>query len=186
MTAVCLSLLTRLLHWTASFTDWTSCFLSSLLPFSTLDLRVNFMLWPTVSRPVSLGIKHPFGAYDQIFITCVTVTVLILWGALSDERTGPSFIYAGPCQSNLSLVRVPWDSQPCFTVSELRLPFSSPPTTRRVTVEVFDPASTRGTSGPFTDCSPFITLYSLHRGHHVKLFRCWLNELIVPLLAQHV
>jgi hypothetical protein len=26
----------------------------------------------------------------------------------------------------------------------LRLPFSSPPTTRRVTVEVFDPASTRG------------------------------------------
>jgi hypothetical protein len=27
----------------------------------------------------------------------------------------------------------------------LRLPFSSPPTTRRVTVEVFDPASTRDT-----------------------------------------
>jgi hypothetical protein len=30
-------------------------------------------------------------------------------------------------------------------------------------------------SGPFTDCSPFITLYSLHREHHVQLFRCWLN-----------
>jgi hypothetical protein len=34
-------------------------------------------------------------------------------------------------------------SRPYFTVSDLRLPFSSPPTTRRVTVEVFDPASTR-------------------------------------------
>jgi hypothetical protein len=42
-----------------------------------------------------------------------------------------------------SQVRVPWDSRSYFTVSDLKLPFSSPPTTRRVTVEVFDPASTR-------------------------------------------
>jgi hypothetical protein len=49
------------------------------------------MLRPTVSRPVSLGIKHPSGAYDQIYITCVTVTVLFLWGALSDERTSLSW-----------------------------------------------------------------------------------------------
>jgi hypothetical protein len=105
------------------------------------------MLRPTVSRPDSLGIKHPLGAYDQIFITCVTVTVLFLWGALSDEWTGLSFVCAaGPCQRTLSSVRVPWDSRPYFTVSDLRLPFLSSPTTRRVTVEVFDPASTRGTS----------------------------------------
>jgi hypothetical protein len=50
---------------------------------------------------------------------------------------------AGPCQRSLSRVRVLWDSRPYFTVSDLRLHFSSPPTTRRVTVEVFDPASTR-------------------------------------------
>jgi hypothetical protein len=89
------------------------------------------MLRPTVSRPVCLGAKHPSGAYDQIFITCVTVTVLFLRGALSDKRSGLSFVYAaGPCQRSFSRVRVPWDLRPYFTVSHLRLLFSSPPTTR--------------------------------------------------------
>jgi hypothetical protein len=69
---------------------------------------------------------------------------LVFVGALFDERTGLSFVYdAGPRQSSLSRVQVPWDSWPYFTLSDLRLPFSSPPTTRRVTVEVFEPASTR-------------------------------------------
>jgi hypothetical protein len=69
---------------------------------------------------------------------------LFLWGALSDERSGLSVVCAaGPCQRSLSRVRVPWDLRPYLTVSDLRLLFSSPPTTRRVTVEVFDPASTR-------------------------------------------
>jgi hypothetical protein len=55
-----------------------------------------------------------------------------------------SFVYAaGPRQRSLSRVRVPWHLWPYFTLSDLRLPFSSPPTTRRVTVEVFDPASTQ-------------------------------------------
>jgi uracil-DNA glycosylase len=74
----------------------------------------------------------------------LTVPVLFFWGALSDERTGLSFVSAaGPRQRNLSLVLVPWDSRSYFTVSDLRLPFPSPPTTRRFTVEVFEPASTR-------------------------------------------
>jgi hypothetical protein len=72
----------------------------------------------------------------------LTVTTLFFWSALSDERTGLSFVYpAGPRQHSLSRVRVPWDSWPYFTVSDLRLPFSSPLTTLKVTVEVFDPAS---------------------------------------------
>jgi hypothetical protein len=61
---------------------------------------------------------------------------LVLWGALSDERTGLSFIIyaagprqrslsrvrvpfiyaAGPRQRSLSQVRVPWDSWPYFTL----------------------------------------------------------------------
>jgi hypothetical protein len=65
-----------------------------------------------------------------------TVTVLFLRGALSDERMGLSFKYAaGPCQRSVSRVLAPWDLRPYFTVSHLRHPFSSPPTTRRVTVE---------------------------------------------------
>jgi hypothetical protein len=89
------------------------------------NLSLSLMLRPTVSRPVSLGIKHPSGAYDQIFITCVTVTVLFLWGALSDERSGLSFLCAAsPCQRSHSRVRVPWDLRPYFTLSDLRLPLS--------------------------------------------------------------
>jgi hypothetical protein len=67
-----------------------------------------------------------------------------MWGAVSDERTGLSFtIAAGPRQRSHSQVRVPWYSRPYFAGSDSRLPFSSPPTTRKTTVEVFDPASTQ-------------------------------------------
>jgi hypothetical protein len=42
--------------------------------------------------------RAPSGAHDQILITCVTVTVLFLWSAVSDDRMGLSFVdTAGPC-----------------------------------------------------------------------------------------
>jgi hypothetical protein len=75
---------------------------------------------------------------------CLTVAGLLMWVVLCDERTDLSFaITTGPRQRSHSRIRVPLDSRPHFTVSDSRLPFLSPPTTRRVTVEVFDPASTR-------------------------------------------
>jgi hypothetical protein len=88
--------------------------------------------------------KAPIRGLKPDSYYCQTVEGLLMWGTLSDERTGLSFIIAaGPCQHSHSWVRLPWDSRPYFTVLDLRLPFSLPPTTRRVTVEVFDPVSTR-------------------------------------------
>jgi hypothetical protein len=49
------------------------------------------MLRPTVNQPVCLGIKHPFVAYNQIFVTVRKFRVLLMRGALSDERTRLSF-----------------------------------------------------------------------------------------------
>jgi hypothetical protein len=52
------------------------------------------MLWLTVSQTVCLGVKHPSGAYDQIFYYCQTVAGLLMWGALSDEKMGLPFTIA--------------------------------------------------------------------------------------------
>jgi hypothetical protein len=55
-------------------------------PFLLLIVELSFMLRPTVSRPVCLGIKHPSGAYDQIFITRMTISVFFSCGAPSLTR----------------------------------------------------------------------------------------------------
>jgi hypothetical protein len=106
------------------------CLLSESEYYITPDGRSASLSWN----------KEPFLGLRPDFYYCQTVAGLLMWGALSDERTGLSFtIAADPCQCSYF-----WDSWPYFTVSDSRLPFSSPPTTRRVTVEVFDSACTRG------------------------------------------
>jgi hypothetical protein len=105
-----------------------------------------------------------------------------MWGALFDERTGLSFtIAAGPCQRSLSQVRVPWYSRPYFTVSELRLPFSSPPTTRRVTVEVFVPASTWESLGHHSCLQDNPSARTIEKTHLQILLRIRGNVCIEPL-----
>jgi hypothetical protein len=55
--------------------------------------------------------KAPIWDLRPHFYYCQTVAGLLMWGALSDERTGLSFtIAAGFRQRSHSRVQVPWDS----------------------------------------------------------------------------
>jgi hypothetical protein len=141
-----------------------------LTGYDKVKVRVKVMLQQMVSRPVCLGVKPPSGAQDQILITIRHLRVC--WcGAPPDERMGLLFtIVDCPRQRSHSRVRVPRNSWPYFTVPDSRLPQSggsgrhiyipqeqggpvipqalgsilSPPTTRRATEKVFEPASTLG------------------------------------------
>jgi hypothetical protein len=127
-------------------TWWPSYTLRHWAPFPSLPTtrRATVEVFePTSTRVIS---SNQVKVTLQLTVSRI-VTVLFLCGALSDERTGLSFVYAaGHHQRSLSRARVPWVSWPYITVSHLRPPFSSPSMTCRVTVEVFDPAFTRNRS----------------------------------------
>jgi hypothetical protein len=50
------------------------------------EVQVEVNLPSTLSRPVCL-VGFPIGAHDQIFFFSLTTAVLLMWGALSDEKT---------------------------------------------------------------------------------------------------
>jgi hypothetical protein len=89
------------------------------------------------SASLSWNKAHIWGLWPD-FYNCQTAVGLLMWGSFSDERPGLSFtIAAGPRQRSHSRVRVPWDSQPYFTVSDSRFPsLFVTPTTRRAMMEV--------------------------------------------------
>jgi hypothetical protein len=55
--------------------------------------------------------QAPIWGSRQDFYYCLTAAGLLMWGALSDERTGQPFtIAAGPRQRSSFWARVQWDS----------------------------------------------------------------------------
>jgi hypothetical protein len=105
-----------------------------------LKVKVKVTLRLTVSQSVSLGVEPILGLMAG-YLLLTDSDGLVFLGRLLWREDWPVFYAAGPRQRSHSWVRVPWDSWPYFTHSDLRLPFSSPPTTRRVTLEVFEPSS---------------------------------------------
>jgi hypothetical protein len=75
------------------------------------QVRIKVILRPTVSRSVgqSILVSSPVWGLRPDFCYCQTFAVLLMWGALFDERTGLSFVIAaGPRQRSQSRIRVPW------------------------------------------------------------------------------
>jgi hypothetical protein len=90
------------------------------VPVSTPELsrtqsQSQVKLRPTLSRPVCIGVRHPYDAHEQIFIA------VMMWVTLSEENAKLQFtVAAGFRQRSLSRFWVPNDSRQYFNVSDLR------------------------------------------------------------------
>jgi hypothetical protein len=96
----------------------------------------------SVGQSVLVSSTH-LGLTISVLLLSDSCGVVDVGRSLWRENGSAVIIAAAPRQRSHSWVRVPRNSWPHFTLSDLRLPFSSPPTTRRITVELFESASTR-------------------------------------------
>jgi hypothetical protein len=113
-------LLARNLNW-LTLNYWT---LSSLTNgWSRIKVKVK-IFFTTDGQLVSLSwCQAPIWGLRPHFYYRQAIADLLIWGAVSDERTGlPFTVSDGPRQCSHSRVLVPGDSWPYFTVSDSRLP----------------------------------------------------------------
>jgi hypothetical protein len=103
--------------------------------------KAKVMLRPKVSRPISLGVKHPSAAETRFLLLSES---LLMWSAFSDEREGLSFTTAAsPRQRSHSLVRP-------STASDSRLHKPGGPGPRiHIPQEQSDPVTPPRTEFPF-------------------------------------
>jgi hypothetical protein len=135
-------------------------------------VKIKIIFRPKLSRPLCLSVKYPAGAQDQICIT-VRQSQVCLCGAPSLTRgwvcrlqllldlTSAVILGSESCRTHdhillpqirdtlnlegqVSVFTFPKVQGGTVLPPRSRFPFSSPPTTRRATVEVFELPSTRG------------------------------------------
>jgi hypothetical protein len=127
------------------------------------------MLWPAISQPVCLDVKHTFGAQEQIFITITHLWVC--WCGMPFVTRGwvchsqllltlTSAVLSGLSPMGLITIfyYLRFDTHPTWRarspylylpgtgwsryIPKHRVPFSLPPMARRAMVAVFEAAST--------------------------------------------